>query len=354
MVTRLATGAEPMSETTSGGSTGPSSAEDVARLAGVSRSTVSRALRGHPRVSAATKARVRRAAEELRYRPNVLASMLARGETGTIGMVVPAFDKWYFSQVVSAAEEVLTDVGLELVLYRVPAGGERAFLLEGTPFRGRVDGLLLVGLVPDAEEVRHLRDLGTPAVTIGARAGGLSSVTVDDERGAARVTEHLIGLGHRDIGMLSGPIDASVRHQVLRDRRAGFDSAMAGAGFAAVHVNGPIGFHAGIEATIRLLGEYRDITAIFAASDEIAAGVLTAARDIGRRVPHDLSVVGFDDHWLAEAFELTTVDQSVSTHGTKGAAVLVEHVKDSTLEPREILIPPRLIVRGSTAPPAPL
>lgn len=327
-----------------------SSAHDVAERAGVSRSTVSRALSNHPRVSATTRERVLRAAADLGYHPNALASMLARGKTGTIGMAVPAFDRWYFSQVVSAAEEVLNGAGLDLVLYRVQTGDERVFLVEETPFRNRVDALLLVGVVPSPDEVEHLRAIGTIAVTIGARAEGLSSVNVDDLDGAERVTEHLLGLGHREIGMLAGPIDDSVRHQVLRDRRAGYEQAMTRAGLEGTAVVSPIDFEAGIEATIRLLSERRSVTAIFAASDELAAGALRAATDVGLDVPGDLSIVGFDDHWIAAALDLTTVNQSVRSHGGEGAMLLLAHLAEPSVEPRDLLIPARLIVRDSTAP----
>ena len=330
---------------------GPASAHDVAARAGVSRSTVSRALRNHPRLSQATIERVRRAAEELSYHPNALASMLARGKTGTIGMAVPAFDRWYFSQVVSAAEEVLNEAGLDLVLYRVRTGEERTFLLEETPFRNRVDALLLVGVVPSADEVEHLMTIATRTVTIGARADGLSSVNVDDLSGGQRVTEHLIELGHRSIGMLTGPIDDSVRHQVLRERRNGYRSAMEAAGLEGIFVTTSIDFDGGIDGTVRLLSEHQAVTAIFAASDEVAAGAVRAARDIGLDVPRDLSVVGFDDHWIASALDLTTVNQSVRSHGTEGATLLLGELDEPPPAPRDVLIPPRLIFRASTAAP---
>lgn len=329
---------------------GPASAHDVAARAGVSRSTVSRALRNHPKLSQATIDRVRLAAEELGYHPNALASMLARGTTGTIGMAVPAFDRWYFSQVVSAAEEVFNEVGLDLVLYRVRTGQERTFLLEETPFRNRVDALLLVGVVPSADEVAHLLTIATRTVTIGARANGLSSVNVDDASGGQRVTEHLIALGHRAIGMLTGPIDDSVRHQVLRDRRTGYTTAMDAAGLEGVYVTTTIDYDGGIDGTVRLLSEH-EVTAIFAASDEVAAGAVRAARDIGLHVPRDLSVVGFDDHWIAAALDLTTVNQSVWSHGTEGATLLLSELDDPGVSPRDVLIPPRLILRASTAAP---
>ena len=336
---------------TNNDSNGRASAHDVAERAGVSRSTVSRALSDHPRISQSTRERVRRAADELQYRPHALASMLARGETGTIGMAVPAFDRWYFSQVVSAAEEVLNEAGLDLVLYRVRTGEERTFLIEETPFRNRVDALLLVGVVPDADEVEHLHAISTTTVTIGARADGLSSVNVDDVAGGQRLTDHLLGLGHRSIAMLTGPIDESVRHQVLRDRRRGYTQTVGAAGLEAVCLTSGIDFEAGIRATIKLLSERRETTAIFAATDEIAAGAVRAARDVGLDVPRDLSVVGFDDHWIAAAMDLTTVNQSVRSHGTEGAALLLEHLAEPTVPPRDVLIPPRLIVRASTAPP---
>jgi DNA-binding LacI/PurR family transcriptional regulator len=140
---------------------------------------------------------------------------------------------------------------------------------------------------------------------------------------------------------------------VLQERLDGFSSAMEAAGCRPSHITGPMDYQGGIEATIRLLSERREATAVVAASDELAVGVLRAARELGLSIPQELSVVGFDDHWLADAVDLTTINQSVSTHGLEGAAMLCRHLDDGDLEPRHMLIPPRLIVRGSTATAAP-
>ena len=209
--------------------------------------------------------------------------------------------------------------------------------------------MLLVGVVPSRDEVDHLHAIATTTVTIGARAVGLSSVNVDDVTGGERVTEHLLALGHRAIGMLTGPIDESVRHQVLRDRRPGTRRPCSGPGSKPFIVTGAMDFEGGIDATVRLLSERRETTAIFAASDELAAGAVRAATDIGLDVPRDLSVVGFDDHWIAAALDLTTVNQSVRAHGTEGATLLLNELGTPDAKPRDVLIPPRLIMRASTA-----
>ena len=151
--------------------------------------------------------------------------------------------------------------------------------------------------------------------------------------------------------MLAGPLDRSVRHQVLRDRRAGYEATMSNAGLEPMIVTSNIGYEAGVEATIRLLSERRTTTAIFAASDELAAGAVRAANDVGLAVPGDLSVVGFDDHWIASALNLTTVNQSVKSHGIDGAQLLLDHLADPMIPPRDVLIPPRLMTRDTTAPP---
>ena len=323
---------------------------DVAERVGVSRSTVSRALTGHPRIPAETRRRVREAADALGYRPNPVASMLARGSTRTIGMIVPSFTR-HHSRVVSAAEEVFRANDLDLLLYRVREAEERSFLLEATPFRHRVDGLLLVSVLPAPDEIAHLNDLGVTVVTIGGHDPSLPSLRVDDEGGARRATEHLLELGHRRIGLLSGPAEAKRRYDVFRERRLGYEAAMADAGVAPISVAGEAGFDGGLHATVRLLSDRPDVTAVVAVTDDTAAGAMKALSDVGRHVPRDCSVVGFDDDVVAHALDLTTVNQATDSHGTRGAELLVERLAHPEVEPRNVVVPTRLIRRGTTGRP---
>ncbi len=326
-------------------------ADEVAERAGVSRSTVSRALRGLSNVSEDTRQRVMAAADELQYRPMAAASHLASGRTGAVGVTVPAFDKWYFTEVVAAAERVLRPHSLDLVLYHVETDEQRRFLTETAPYRNRVDGLILVAVVPDATEAAYLRRIGAPVVTIGAESTEFSSVGVEDRAGAARAAVHLANLGHRRLALLIGPIDESVRHEVLRERRAGFTETATAMGCTVSEVVAEMTLAGGAEAMTELLSRPEAPTGIFACSDEMAVGALKTARDAGLDVPGHLSVIGFDNSELATILDLTTVDQEVPSHGESAAELLIDLIENPGGERRHRRMSTHLVIRKSTAPP---
>jgi len=330
------------------------SIDEVARAAGVSTATVSRALSGRGQVSAATRSRVLDAAAALGYVVSASASSLASGRARNIGVLLPVVDRWYFSTVLAGIASGLQSAGYDITLYALTDDPvERAAVFETFLRRRRVDGVIAIAISLDASEVQRLAELGLPVVALGATLPPLPSLSVDDVAVARVATGHLTGLGHRalaHIGTVGGP-GVDPQH-IPSLRRRGFEEALADAGIpadSARHEHGDFTIEGGHRAAMRLLQREHRPTAIFAASDEMAIGAMIAARDLGLSVPRDLSVVGVDGHELSGFFGLTTVDQFPHDQGTRAAeAVLAALEAPAPLGP----LPFELVVRRSTAPPA--
>ncbi len=328
--------------------------DDVARAAGVSTATVSRALRGLPNVSSATRERVRQAAEELGYVPSPSAAALASGRTRTIGLMTPWVNRWFFSNVIEGAERALRKVGFDALLYSF-AISEHGREPEVDPdvLRRRVDGILVVGLPLDEREVAALEELRKPIVFVGAGAPGHALVGVDDEALAREATEHLVELGHTRIGHITGTPDDLRPWTPPVARRRGWYEALSAAGVVPQNTWEEFGYfdRAGARvSTHRLLDRCPDLTALFVASDEMAMGVLTAARERGLRVPEDLSVIGVDGHELGDVIGLTTMAQPVVEQGALAAAMVLELIADNAVA-RSVTFPARLVIRTTTGPP---
>lgn len=332
---------------------------DVARRAGVSPSTVSRSLRGASGVAEGTRERVMRAATDLAYVASPAASRLASGHSQAVGVVVPFLTRWYFAQVMSGVEAVLGAAGYDLLLYSLGDVTGRNSFFERLPVRRRVDAVLVLCLALDDGERSALRRLGLPVVTVGGgnaeRDAGFRSVRIDDVRGTAQAVHHLLNLGHERIGMLSGDEDDPLGFTTSLQRRAGFEATMAEAGLepSPDHVVvAPWGFEGGARAMEQLLTATRLPSAVFAESDEMAFGALRTLRRAGLRVPEDISLVGFDDHEFASVVELTTVGQPVRREGELAATLLLEALSgDAVTGAADLVLPTRLVVRGSTGRP---
>jgi LacI family transcriptional regulator, repressor for deo operon, udp, cdd, tsx, nupC, and nupG len=329
---------------------------DVARRAGVSASTVSRSLRGSAKVSEVTRERVLRAAAELEYVPSPAASRLASGRTHAVGVIVPFATRWFFSEVLTGVEGPLRDAGYDLLLYNVgdPTGRDRFF---GTmPLRRRVDAVLAVASSLDRAERDALRALGVPLAVVGGPVTGFSRVGVDDRAGAVMAVRHLVLLGHRDIVMISGEPADPVGRSTTAARRDGFEAGLAEAGITPGPdrvVPEPWGVTGGMRAMEQLLARRRLPTAIFAESDEMALGALQVLRRAGLAVPGRVSLIGFDDHEMAPAGDLTTIAQPVRRQGELAARRLLDVLDGEQDAPVELTLPTRLVVRGTTAPPPP-
>lgn len=327
--------------------------EDVAKAAGVSVATVSRALRDLPNVAPATRSRIRQIARRLDYEAHPQAARLASGKTMTIGLVAPLFGLWYAMQVVAGAEEVLSDQGYDLLIQAAdtPENRER-FLRRAASLRGRVDGLILVDFFASPDQADRLRTAQVPIVTIGDRIEGLPSVTIDNRAGGAMAAEHLIALGHRRIALMTGDTAHGYPSPVPEARAEGYAAALAEAGVDAdpdLVVDGGFTVGGGSEAIEALWERPDPPTAVFCLSDEMAMGALARIRMSGRRVPEDLSVVGFDDHDLAHVFGLTTVQQPVRAMGRAATRDLLAAIAAPDADPTHRNMAMTLIPRASTA-----
>ncbi|WP_062379151.1 LacI family DNA-binding transcriptional regulator [Demequina pelophila] len=335
--------------------------QGVAALAGVSTATVSRALAGKSSVSEATRARVRAAATELGYVASATASSLASGRTRNVGVVLPYLGSWFYAQVLQGCHRALADQGYDLTLYHLEnhapdnkrAAGRRQRLFEEFLHRKRIDGLIAVSLELTPAELEGLHRIGRPLVGVGGPLEGVTTLSLDDRAVARLATEHLLSLGHRTIAHIGGAERFDLDFGLPGRRREGYEQALVAAGVrpdpALVRV-GDFTIQGGYEAALQLLGAPRSRpTAIFAASDEMAIGTILAARDLGLRVPEDLSVVGIDGHELGDFFGLTTVDQFPQKQGRLAAERLLAELGQDGASHVAVPLPYELRVRRSTA-----
>ncbi|MBN1174805.1 MAG: LacI family DNA-binding transcriptional regulator [Micromonosporaceae bacterium] len=331
--------------------------EDVARHAGVSIATVSRTLRGMTNVADHTRRRVLQAAEDLSYVVSPIASRLATGTTGAVGLVVPYASRWYFGQVVAGAESVFRENGLDLLLYNLGDRAARQRFLDRRPLRRRVDATLVVAMPFADAELAALRQPGIPMAVVGLDTAGIPAVRIDEAATVACALRHLIDLGHRRIGMISTYADQNMWLPVAHQRRTSYLSTLRTAGLATdpeLVVSVPFGIHNGELATQALLALEQPPTAILAESDELAFGALAALRRHGLDVPGDMSVIGIDDHDLSQLLDLTTMRQPVTEQGALAARILVEALQTTegaqAFTAPTTIVPTTLIIRGTTGP----
>ncbi|HXV91791.1 MAG TPA: LacI family DNA-binding transcriptional regulator [Pseudonocardia sp.] len=325
----------------------------VAELAGVSTATVSRALRGLPHVSESTRARVVEAARTLSYSASPSASTLRSGRTRAIGIVVPFVDRWFFGRVVSGADPVLRANEFDLLLYHLGDDrGRRRFFTE-LPLRRRVDGLLVLSLNITAEEAAALASLDVPVALVGAECDRFTGVRIDDVESAAKAVRYLIHLGHRDIALISGGREVPLGFLTPLLRRSAYVEVLRSAGIEPspdLEADGGFTVAGGERAMSELLAARRRPTAVFCESDEMAFGALRTLRKAGLRVPEDVSVIGFDDHEVAEALDLTTVAQPIREQGELAARIILSRLGREQATVPSTVLPTRLVIRGSTGP----
>lgn len=333
--------------------------KDVAERAGLSIATVSRALSGKGNVSPKSRARAQAAAADLGFVPSYQASSLASGRNYNIGIVVPSVHRWYFSSVVEGVSASLLDAGYDLTLYNVSEGSaRRQSILKDFLLRKRVDAVIAVSLALTESEIRQMLAVHRPIVGIGGPLQGASTIRIDDHGLAEAAVNHLIRLGHSKIAHLTGDAVDEQDFKIAGTRLAGYEKAMRDAGHEVRPewiVPADFTIQGGYAAARQLLGSATERpTAVFAASDEMAMGVILAARDFGLRVPADLSVIGLDGHELGELFGLTTVDQDPRGQGAMAVRLLLEGLDGGADRPVvDTEYPTNFIIRSSTAVPPP-
>ena len=339
------------------GSTRPATIEDVAAGAHVSVATVSRAVRGLPNVAPSTRQRVCEVAAALNYRADPAAARLAAGRTRTVTVVVPHLAGWYFSTVIAGAEAVCADSGYDCLVITVGSTEDSDRVVdEAYHLERRTDGCILVNVPIDEARATSLSERGVAVSTVGARVAGHPNVTIDDAAAARMAVEHLVALGHRRIGMISGQGDDPMNFEVPRLRRRGFIDALAAAGLdfdETLVESGNFGIDGGREATAVLLDRPSPPTAVFAMSDEMAFGALMTLNDRGLTPGVDVSLVGIDDHDVSRVVGLTTVRQHVADQGATAARALLSELerRDDGTPVDAVVAPIELVVRSTTGAP---
>lgn len=326
--------------------------EDVAKAAGVSTATVSRALRGLIHVSPQTRERVLNVAKEMNYSISVTASRLATGKTNSIGVVAPYINRWYFSEVINGIEASLREASFDLLLYNFSQLNNRERLFHHQLLQNRVDALIVISLPPTKEELDSMLSLGVPVSLIGTHHSLCASVAIDDVASAKIATQHLINQGHSNIGLISGLPNEPLSFKVPQDRRLGFMQVIEENSLkwsSEKEAFGDFTLRSGERAMDQLLAKPNRPTAVFVASDEMAFGAMRAIKRHGLRIPEDISIIGFDGHDMADFLELTTIEQPVQTIGELAAWALIEQLRNSDLTPPTVTVPTKLVVRNSTA-----
>jgi LacI family transcriptional regulator len=324
---------------------------DVAREAGVSQSTVSRALNGDPRVAPETRARIEAAAKRLSYLPNSAARSLITKRTDTIGILIGEITHPFYPQLVDVLHDEFTLSGFRTVLLNERADAGRGADELFPQLQGRfVDGIVIANAMLGATFVDDLDKQGIPVVLLNRDVDDahVDRVVSDNVGGGEVAAQTLIELGHRRIGLIGGPANAST----ARDRALGFERVLARAGLeVASRRAGEFTHQSGYQWCLELLREPSPPTAIFAANDVIAFGVLDAAKRLGVRVPEDLSVIGYDDIEMAgwELFGLTTVRQPLAQMAKAAARMLIERIEGRAVrEPARLVFPANLVRRHTT------
>lgn len=327
---------------------------DVARRAGVSTATVSRALSRPDLVSPTTRRKVLRAVDRLGYAPNFAAKHLRTLRSGKLLVTVPDISNPFFSLILQGIEDMAQRKGYAVLLGDTQHDPKREDRYALMLRRKEADGLIFLGHRlprPAAELVRSLAPKHAPVVN-GCEFSprlGVPSVHIDNATAAAEAMDHLYRLGHRRIGIVTGPLVSPLS----RDRLAGATARAKAEGAArdTIVVHGDFSIESGAKAGERLLGRPEPPTAVFCFNDEMAMGVIEAARGRGVRVPRDLSVVGFDDIRFAGHMDppLTTIAQPMREIGEGTVRLLVDILEGRTIAPVSVTLPHALIIRSSTA-----
>lgn len=328
----------------------------VAEHAKVGVGTVSRVLNDHPAVTAETRQRVRDSIAALDYRPSPLAQNLKRGRTQRIAILVSFFTNPSAVERLRGLTQALGGSGYEIVLYPVDGDDQRAAHMDSLAGPHQADGLVLISLPPTDAEVEQLSRSVLRVVQIDAAHLAFPRIVTDDVEGGRLAAEHLLALGHRDVAFIGDPVENPYGFTSSRDRCTGYLDALAAAGCVPPEHRIRTGQH-GTDTASRLghellAGPDRP-TAIFAASDTQAMGAVLAARELGLRVPEDVSVLGFDDIEAAAHVGLSTVRQPLQDSGRLAAELLLRELGDPGTVPPDIHVLPLDVVARNTTGPAP-
>jgi DNA-binding LacI/PurR family transcriptional regulator len=331
--------------------------DTIAKRVGVSKMTVSRVLNNHPYVSEKVRKKILGLMKELKYRPNLSATILSRRSSKTLGLIIQFYNNNvlstnYLMQVMHGVEQTLDSYGYNLVLFsRIQPKTSHYDDITAWYYSGLVKGFILVAPPADSPLVKKLIKDDVTFVAVSARTGhkNVSYVDADNAAGAYMATEHLIKLGHRHIGYIGGPADS----ENARERENGYRRAMNDYGIKISTPNilkGDFEQKGGYNGMMKMLRGPNKPSAVFAANDLMAVGAMQAAREKRFRIPKDISIVGFDDIDLAATANppLTTIHQPSKRLGELAAAYLVNYSKEKETPPIQRVLEVTLVLREST------
>lgn len=330
--------------------------KDIAKRAGVSVTTVSRALNGYRDIRPETRERILRIAEEMNYRPNAVARSLVMKKSQTIGLIISGLTRSRTGHdltfnIICGVNDRATEAGYDMVLSTTDPSRQKQVPYMELCRRRQLDGVILMGARTDDPYLKEVLEASVPCVLIDVPLVGekCSHVTLDNERGARLAVEHLIAGGHREIGMINGHAQAFVSLERLN----GYRNALKEAGIEYRPERvfyGDFEESSGREGIRHLLSRFPEMTAVFCSSDTMAIGAIRELKDMGKRVPEDISVMGFDDIELASFITplLSTVHQPFYEFGSRAVDLLIRLLKGE-IGTADVL-EPRLKIRGSTAP----
>ncbi len=327
--------------------------EDIAKRAGVSRSTVSRVVNDQPNVKKVVRERVKQVIAETGYEPHAAARSLAARRTNVIGLVIPSavhtlFTDPYFPRLTEGIAQASNDADFTLSLFLFDSPEDERRMYPRITRKGLLDGVLVQATHIDDEIFTWLGEGNIPYVVVGrpSKTAEMSYVDVDNLYGAYQAVSHLIRLGHRHIGTVTGPLDT----EAGKDRLAGFRNALSDRGLLIdeeLIAEGDFTEIGGYQATMRLIPEQP--SALFVASDMMALGALRALREEGISVPEDVALVGFDDlppAALADP-QLTTVRQPIKRLGVKAVEILTDLIGKPRSPAQQVIFSTELVIRTS-------
>lgn len=329
------------------------SIKDVARIAGVSVTTVSRVLSGSPRVDENTRARVEKAISRIKYRPNLLAQGLRSKSGNVIGLVVPEILHETFATFIECTERFCVERGFDLIIGNTGGRPEVEGAFIENLLRRHVDGIIFSRVSDRSRVMNIVEKWNVPAVIIDRALDreDIPTVVLDNFRAGAMAAEHLLGLGHRVLGEVTGPQDIALS----RERHKGFVATLRkhGLGLPAVHVfEGDFKFEAGRAAARSFLERRLPMTAVWCHNDLMAVGAMNVFVRSGVRIPRDVSLMGMDDISLARMTvpALTTLTQPFEEMCRRAVELVVRMRAGDRIGEKRTVLAPDIIVRESTAP----
>ncbi|HEX2914363.1 MAG TPA: LacI family DNA-binding transcriptional regulator [Chloroflexia bacterium] len=329
---------------------------DVARTAGVGIGTVSRVLNNNQAVKESTRQKVLDAIAQLEYHPDPIARSMITRRTGVAGVVIPFITRGFSVEVLRGLINTAGHIGYELVIYNLEDDIHSKILFSNLPMRRKVDGLLMVSLVPDEKMTPVILKSHLPVVLIDAYSPYFTSIIVNNIEGAYQAVKSLLKVGHRRIGFINGIKEGNFKFNQANDRLIGVHRALAEAGIEFdpdLMAVSDWTREGGQEAAEKLLSLPEPPTAIFASSDIQAVGVLEVARKKHLKVPRDLSIIGFDGIDLSEILDINTVQQPMEKMGELGMNKLLELLENENNKlPELIRLDTCLLERHTVAPPA--